>query len=397
MKIKICILFIYLFGFIYNQESSSIYWNSLSTELIIKVPIIEDNTLENGQVQISVSFNKSKSFKKLGDPVKIDKDDIDDIKEVSISADIFESMNGFKENARARFKTEIWDRVGNNTPGEVGDSILIIDQTPPKIINLKVTSSNSINSDYANPEDSITFILDVNEPINNPSFLINNETYLAKSTSETSWKLNYKTEDSDEGLINFEIYYEDLAKNPGEVVTKASNGEEILFDGTKPELTKVTLYTSNYFDKLMAKEADTVFLEFVASESIQNIKVVLSGKEAIKKSNEELEYKYYYVFTKNDSNGIVPVSINFDDLAGNKGEAVEETSDDTFITLDTNPPQGSKIHTVGSNFDGIGKKKSKKSKKKPGSSKKISQDLFGIPILYVTIGASVFVFLLLAP
>ena len=26
---------------------------------------------------------------------------------------------------------------------------------------------------------------------------------------------------------------------------KSSNGEEILFDGTKPELTKVTLYTSN--------------------------------------------------------------------------------------------------------------------------------------------------------
>ena len=390
MKNKICILFFVLFYFIFGQESSNIYWNSLSTELIIKVPIIEDNSLENGQVQISASFNKSKSFKKIGEPVKIDEDDIDDIKEVLIPADIFESMDGFKEGAVVQFKTEIWDRVGNNTLGEVGDSILIIDETLPEIIKLEISSSNKISSKIANSADSITFILDVNEPILPPSFLINNESYLAKSISKNSWKLDYKTKNAEDGLVNFELSYQDLAKNPGILVTKSSNNEVIVFDGILPELNDVKLFTSNSFDKLMAKEADTIFVEFTASEKVQNIKVILSGKEANEKSKIELTFKYYYVFTKSDSNGVVLFTINYEDMAGNKGVMIEKTDDDSFVTLDTEPPKGSKIQTIGSTFEGNTKKKLKSSSKVSKSNKKMNSDIFGIPFLYLIIAASTF-------
>ena len=98
-----------LFGLAFSQETSNIFWNSLSTELVIKVPIIEDESLENGQVQISATFDKGKSFKKLGDPIKIVNNDIDDIKDIIINADVFESLDGFKEGADVQFKTQIWD------------------------------------------------------------------------------------------------------------------------------------------------------------------------------------------------------------------------------------------------------------------------------------------------
>ena len=96
-----------------GQNKTKIYWNSLSIELVTKVPIADDESLENGQIQISVRFSGSKQFQKVGEPVKIEKSDIDDIKEVSISANIFETMNGFSEGVSVEFKTEIWDRVGN--------------------------------------------------------------------------------------------------------------------------------------------------------------------------------------------------------------------------------------------------------------------------------------------
>ena len=390
MKNRKLILFFILFGFTFCQESSNIYWNSLSTELIIKVPIIEDNSLENGQVQISASFNGGKSFKNIGEPVKIEEDDIDNIKEVFIAANIFESMDVFKEGAKVQFKSEIWDRVGNNTDGEVGDSILIIDETLPKITKLAISSSNIINPQIANPKDSITFIFDVDEPINPPSFLINNENYIANSISSTSWSLNYKPDGAEDGIIKFEIYYEDIAGNPGSLVTKSTSGGDIIFDGTPPELSDVRLFTSNSFDKLMAKEADTIFVEFKASEEIQNIKILLSGNEAIKTSNEELKFKYYYVFTKTDSNGIIPLIINYEDMAGNKGELVEETDNESFVTLDTNPPKGIKVQTIGSNFEGSSKKKSKSTLKASGSNKKSNSDIFGIPSLYLIIGVSIF-------
>ena len=165
MDIKKLIFLFLLFGLVFAQETSNIFWNSLSTELVIKVPIIEDESLENGQVQISATFDKGKSFKKLGDPIKIVDNDIDDIKDIIINADVFESLDGFEEGAKVQFKTEIWDRVGNSTSGEVGDSILTIDQTSPELLNLSVSSSNQLGSKVANPMDSIDFIFEFNEPV----------------------------------------------------------------------------------------------------------------------------------------------------------------------------------------------------------------------------------------
>ena len=46
-----------------------------------------------------------------------------------------------------------------------------------------------------------------------------------------------------------------------------------LFDGTEPKLENVNIYTSNKFDNVMAKEADTMFIEFNSSEKIQNLSV----------------------------------------------------------------------------------------------------------------------------
>ena len=256
-----------LFGLAFAQETSNIFWNSLSTELVIKVPIIEDESLENGQVQISATFDKGKSFKKLGDPIKIVDNDIDDIKDIIINADVFESLDGFKEGAKVQFKTEIWDRVGNSTSGEVGDSILTIDQTSPELLNLSVSSSNQLGSNFANPMDSIDFIFEFNEPVKNPYFLIDGDKYAANSVSSKSWKLNYKTEDSNDGIIDFELFFEDLAGNPGQTIEESSDGENVSFDGTEPKLENVNIYTSNKFDNVMAKEADTMFVEFNSSDS----------------------------------------------------------------------------------------------------------------------------------
>jgi len=372
-----------------QQDKAKIFWNSLSTELVTKVPIADDESLENGQVQISVRFSGTKQFQKIGEPVKIEKSDIDDIKEVSISSDIFESMDGFSEGVSVEFKTEIWDRVGNSALGEIGDSVLTIDETIPVATSLTVISSNKENPLIANPKDSITFILNVNEPIRSPSFIINDDDFKGELVSDKSWKYNYKPDDVDDGLISFEIIYEDIAKNPGLVLTKGTNSEEILFDGTAPELTDIKLFTSNKFDNLMAKESDTVFIDFSSSEEIKNIEVKFGGKSARKKSVEELKFSYFYVFTKTDSDGVVPISIVYEDIAGNKGEIIDETSDDSFVTLDMSPPTVSKVQTIESAFDGNSRKKIKSSKKKPENSKQSNEDVFGVPILYLIIGLSV--------
>jgi len=338
-----------LFSFLPGQEAtaSKIYWNSLSTDVNVGVPLADDESLKGGRIQIRVSFNAGKSFSDLGDPFFIEKRDIDDLKEISIQNNVFESMPGFKEGGEAHFIAEIWDKAGNSILGEVSDSVLTIDETIPTIVSLMVTSSNSLDPSLAMPADSLTFDLIASEPIDPPLFEINGDDF-AVVGFEKSWKTIYPAEEADDGPITFEIRFNDIAQNLGEPVTTTSDKKIITKDGTIPELDNIKLFTSNQYDTSLAVKGDSVFLQFTASEPVRDLNVTLGHNEAIRKSEDSLTFTFFHVFTESDTEGVIPIAIEFNDMAGNVGELVDETSDDSEITYDMTPPAAFKVETVGS-------------------------------------------------
>ena len=106
------------------QSSLNVYWNSLATDVTVGVPLVDDPTLIGGRVQVKVSFDNGRSYNEMGDIFTIEKSDIDDLKNISIPADIFEAMPGFSEGGKAQFIAKVWDRAGNSVEGAVSDSIL---------------------------------------------------------------------------------------------------------------------------------------------------------------------------------------------------------------------------------------------------------------------------------
>ena len=170
MKIFLSIMF--LFSFLIAQDSPAVYWNSLATDVTVGVPLVDDPTLIGGRIQVKVSFNGGKSYNEMGEIFEIEKSDIDDLKNVSIAADIFESMPGFSEGGKAQFIAKVWDRAGNSIEGGVSDSVLTIDETVPTLVSLNKISSNE-KKNLAMPGDSIIFDLITSEPIKKPEFTIN--------------------------------------------------------------------------------------------------------------------------------------------------------------------------------------------------------------------------------
>ena len=132
----------YLVGFILvlnvalSQKLVPRYWNSLSTHVTVGVPLVEDESLIGGKIQLKVSFDNGNSFSDLGEKSIIDNDDIDNIKQVTVAADIFESIEGFKEEATAKFIAKVWDRAGNAITGKISDSLLTVDQVLPELISI---------------------------------------------------------------------------------------------------------------------------------------------------------------------------------------------------------------------------------------------------------------------
>ena len=348
---RIILLAVILLNIINAQEEptkeNKIYWNSLATAVTIGVPLADDPSLNGGRIQIRVSFDDGNIFNDLGSPSLIGKKDIDDIKNIIINENVFESISGFNEGGEAYFIAEIWDRAGNNIIGSVSDSILTIDETKPFLISLLNQSTNAFDLTFANPSDTVTFKLITSEPINMPEFLINGDEFLPAGTGNT-WIVQYPCEDADDGPINFVLNYEDYAQNPGNSESIASDSTIIIFDGTEPELTSVGLYTSNQFDSTQAVQSDTAFLQFSASEAIRDIKVLLNGNEAILKNEDSLTFLFYHVFTETDSERVIPLSIQFLDRSGNIGENVQETTDDSEVIFDMTPPNAFKVGAIGS-------------------------------------------------
>ena len=369
--------FILLLNVALSQKLVPRYWNSLSTYVTVGVPLIEDESLVGGKIQLKVSFDNGNSFSDLGEKSVIDEDDIDNVKRVTVSADIFEGIEGFKEKANAKFIARVWDRAGNTITGNISDSLLTVDQVLPELTSIEITSSNELDSKKATAGDSITFQINANEPIDKPIFNINDEVYDGAVGLDKSWMLVYPADEADDGIITFEVNYNDLAGNPGVSVTKASDGLSIEKDGTNPELEKVRLFTSNANDSLLAIKNDTVFLKFKASEKIRDVNIQLNSNDAKIKNEDGLSYYFYHVFTESDSEGVIPFLINYNDLSGNAGEAVDETTNDSEVMFDMTPPAEFNIELVAS-LQGEAVKKSVGKKQRPGSKSKSQKEGLGI-------------------
>ena len=370
---------------ILSQEIVPGYWNSLSTHVTVGVPLLDDETLIKGRIQLKVSFNEGNSFEELGQEAIIEKSNIDDLMLVSVPADIFENMTGFEEGVKANFIAQVWDRAGNSIIGSVSDSTVIVDQALPELITLEITSSNKLNPTMAMPGDSITFQINTNESINKPILKINEEIYEGAVGIDKSWMYIYPSDDADDGVIDFEISYTDIAGNPGVPLTKATDGKTIIRDATEPELDEVVLFTSNPYDSSLAIEGDTVFLTFNSSEQIRDIKILLNSSEAILKNKGNLSFTYYHVFTQSDSEGVIPLLIDYNDMAGNIGETLDETTDDSEITLDMNPPAEFTVEMVGS-LQGELISESNEDKETSGnkSKKKKKEELGLIPLILLS-------------
>ena len=381
MGVMRLIIFLLFSTALFAQEVVPRYWNSLSTHVTVGVPLVDDESLVGGRIQVRINFEKGNSFNDLGEKHIIEEDDIDDIKQVSVPAEVFESMVGFQENAKVQFIVQLWDRAGNSVVGPVSDSVMTIDQIIPELVKLEITSSNELDSKRAMEGDSITFQVSANEAMNAPIFNIYGESYDGAVGVDKSWMLVYPSDEADDGIIEFEMTYTDLAGNPGAPVTVASDGMPIIKDGTVPELDEISLFTSNPYDSLLATKGDTVFITFKSSESIRDITILLNSNEAILKEEDSLGFIFYHIFTVSDSDGVIPILLDYRDLAGNLGETIDETSDDSEVILDMNPPAEFIIEMVGSLQGELVEEETKETENGGKKPKKKKNELGLIPII----------------
>jgi len=241
----------------------------------------------------------------------------------------------------------------------------------------------------------LTLTITASEGIEMPVVEINGDEFQATGEG-SSWKVENVFEDGDDGLITFTIDFKDYAQNPGVTVTATTDESNVTYDGTAPELDDIKLYSNNSYDQTLAVKGDSIFLDFMASETLSTINVTVNGNEISQLTKTKLQYRYSHALTEKDAEGLIPFTIDYNDLAGNPGEQVLETSDDSEVLFDMTPPATFKVESVGSSAKEI-KNTAQVEKGKPSSSKgaKAQPSLFSGTTLIIVVAVIGVLFLLM--
>ncbi len=116
-------------------------------------------------------------------------------------------------------------------------------------------------------------------------------------------------------------------------------------DNTAPTLINVSISSNNTNNSNLAKVDDIITLTFTASEALQTPSVTIAGNEASVAGAEDA-WTATYVMQESDNEGEVMFNIAYQDLAGNSGTAVTNTSNGGSVFFDRTAPTLTKVTLV---------------------------------------------------
>ncbi|MEC8396644.1 MAG: hypothetical protein VX003_17400, partial [SAR324 cluster bacterium] len=157
------------------------------------------------------------------------------------------------------------------------------------------------------------------------------------------------SDNSVNGVVNFNVSYKDLAGNIGDNRTQAnSNTKSITVDTQAPVLTSLSMSTDNA-DTYRAKTGNRLTLSFSANEDLDpnSLELKLNGVDK-KLSRSGSEWEHSHTFTDSDPEGPINMVLNYKDLAGNSGTEKKSPHDVRTIDFDRKAP----TFTVGYSRDG---------------------------------------------
>jgi len=127
------------------------YWNSTNTGIDVVVPIANDASLTDGNVQIRGKVG-AEANENIGSSETISADDLDGNKTISITAAQLEALTNFADDGIVTITAVITDEATNSTTGTESSTTLTIDETLPSTFTVSTVSpdGNVENAGYYN-------------------------------------------------------------------------------------------------------------------------------------------------------------------------------------------------------------------------------------------------------
>ena len=242
-----------------------------------------------------------------------------------------------------------------------------MDLEGPVLSDVSIISDND-NVSWGREGDNITLSFTSNETIQTPDLTnisivgLTDLVFTSLNDNNTRWQVT-GTVDEDavsgsggsggSGYADFSISVTDQAGNTGSSVADATGGERVALDVEDPLVNAVNIRSSNDNSSL-AKAGDNITLEFSFDEPIQTpdpVEVTVQGTDPLEFTKLDQEGKHWQGIgvVQQDAAGDAFISISVQDYAGNRGSPLTQTTDQTSVVLDTQPPTLSQFSLFSNN------------------------------------------------
>ncbi|HLD52671.1 MAG TPA: hypothetical protein VJA82_05150 [Sediminibacterium sp.] len=255
--------------------------------------------------------------------------------------------------------TSIYNIVGDEVKTTTNGSYVLFDKTKPTLSSVSIISNNPVNTSRAKTGDSVTVSFTASELLSQkPSITVAGQVIAASSVTNTSgnnWKGIYKflgTETED--TVRFYISYVDSAGIKGDTVRITNNNSRVLFDKTRPTLSSVAFVSNNTLNTRRGTTGDSVTISFTASELLsQKPSISIAGQVIADSSVTNItgnNWKGVYKFLGTETEDTVRFYISYIDSAGNSGDTIRTTNNNSIVLFDKTKPTLSSVAIISNNL-----------------------------------------------
>ena len=286
------------------------YLNNTNTAVIVSVPIANDATLNGGIVQVRARVNAADYQLLASETIN----NINEIKQISISEAVISALDGFSEGAVLTFDAVITDTASNSTNGSSSSTTLIVDQQSPSIFESTAIPSPS---DNATPSVVIT---------SDESGVITSSLEIAAG-SDISAEVGNNT-------VNFTLYAGTYENETITVTDAAGNAGSTILTSFTIDTTAPSIFESTAIPSPSDNATPSVVITSDESGVITSSLEIAAGSDiSAEVGNNTVNFSIL-------NDGTYSPTITVTDAVGNAGSVTL-----TSFTIDTNAPSS---FTVGS-------------------------------------------------
>lgn len=240
-------------------------------------------------------------------------------------------------------------------------SSVTFDKTVPTLTYVHIQSNNSTNS-LAKVGDIVTLTFTGSEVLTTkPTVTIAAHSIDAGdvyNSGGNTWTATYTMVLADAtGNVPFSIDFTDIAGNSGAQSTTVTDGSSVTFDKTFPSLSNISIQSNNS-DNTRAKVGDIITLSFTGSEALTPKPTVTIASHSIAAGSITNtggnNWTASYLMVMGDTEGTIPFTIDYTDLAGNNGSQATAITSGSNVTFDKTKPtvtiSSNKTHTNNNPF-----------------------------------------------